>query len=245
MVPSTWPIRLRVVVPPSTAGADDLKPGCIQRTRASVERSLVSMRMVWARVTALSLPTCRSRSVCDQASSSWSVSKAGISGSWSGMASACPVRVNSGRPRPTLMVRPSGWAASSASVSPSAGSPAMRRAASSLTSRSTASAFDGVGSIEVEADERLQQGRRRLDPRLVLAVEVERGGSGGRGRGRRGAGCTVRCWRRRGCRLVALADTEGVPAGGAEDRGAAGGQHAPPGDRGVAVRHRIAYIPDM
>ena len=83
-VPSTWPIKLRLAATPMVPGADDRKPGCCQRTRVSVDRSLVSKRSVWLSATGSLAPTCRSRSVSAQPSSMLSVGNDGICGNQSG-----------------------------------------------------------------------------------------------------------------------------------------------------------------
>ena len=49
-----------------------------------------------------------------------------------------------------------------------------------------------------------------------------------------------------GCRGAVRALAEGVPAGGAEDRGAAGSQHAPPGEPGAwGLLVGTHYMPDI
>ncbi len=133
-VPSTWPIRLRMVVPSATVPRAVRKPVWIQRTSAKVRASLTSIRRAWARVTGSSLQIWATTSVWAHAGSSRSRAKSGSSSSGGRRSAGTSSRSTRG-PNPKVTVRREGWAASSGSVSASAACPWPSRSASSLSRR--------------------------------------------------------------------------------------------------------------
>lgn len=143
LVPSIWPIRLRVVIGFSVAPGERLKPSICQRTLAACPASFCTARSAWKATRASSAPICTHRSPLLRRASSRSEENSGSGSSAAGRCFSSPVRAKKLCPNPKVTVRAEGPASSAIPVSwppAGAGSPAISRAAVCDQRRSSAAA---------------------------------------------------------------------------------------------------------
>lgn len=122
--------------PPGSTPGLRRKPCCTHRTVANGRLSLISTRWAWATLIGSSAQICSSRSPPVQAGWSRSTRNGGRSATEAGRRSSTPAARYRAGPKPKVTVSRAGRSPSSASVSASAGLPWVRRAASSVSSRS-------------------------------------------------------------------------------------------------------------
>lgn len=140
LVPSIWPIRLRVVMGRAVAPAERLKPFICQRTRAVPAASFWRARRALKATSASSAPICTHRSPLLRRGSKASEENAGSGSSAAGRRSSSPVRLKKLCPKPKVTVREDGPASRAIAVSSATARPAVRRSAVRDQRRSRAAA---------------------------------------------------------------------------------------------------------